>query len=193
MHECCFTFAGLKCVPAGRLPTLAKHRPDLAAALDPNSPINAGLDASAEPVGSQRQAAWRCHCCDCDAPHVWQSSIANRVNGASDCPVCTGKHICRCKSLAALEPALAAEWNHELNGRLQPEDMQLDGRRRVWWSCSEGEHLPFEASVNGRVLHGDGCPGCLGPQSHVSVWRAPRRQTRGWKPKQFRQKVFRRP
>jgi predicted nucleic acid-binding Zn-ribbon protein len=61
-------------------------------------------------------------------------------------------------SLAALYPALAAEWEATRNGILVPEFTAPASNRKVWWVCSKCQHL-WQARVSSRT-RGHGCPAC---------------------------------
>jgi hypothetical protein len=61
-------------------------------------------------------------------------------------------------SLAALYPALAAEWEPTRNGILVPQFTAPGSKRPVWWVCSKCQHV-WRARVSSRT-RGHGCPDC---------------------------------
>lgn len=71
----------------------------------------------------------------------------------SGCPICAGTRPCRCNSLAAQHPLVAAEWHPTLNGRRQPSDVLPGSRTKVWWQCrADPAHAPWKAQVLDRYL-----------------------------------------
>lgn len=62
-------------------------------------------------------------------------------------------------------PALAAQWDHEKNGKLRPEDFTGGSHKKVWWRCALG-HSWF-AAIYSRSVHG--CPYCSGRRAIPGV------------------------
>ena len=58
--------------------------------------------------------------------------------------------------LKSQRPDLAAEWDYEKNGDLQPEDVPVHSCKKVWWQCNNCGRS-WKASVDGRT-QGRGCP-----------------------------------
>jgi hypothetical protein len=93
-----------------------------------------------------------------------ESYISNRTAG-NGCPECGRQrsgaaHSARALArgnLAQTNPALAAEWNTELN-TLTPDEVSHGSTETVWWNCPEG-HEPFLAQVSRRHL-GQSCLAC---------------------------------
>lgn len=104
--------------------------------------------------GSQKKVWWRC-----DWGHEWESMPYERAKRGTGCPYCAGKRILPGKDLASLYPHLAAQWDPEKNGPLNPADVPPGSHRSVWWKCNEGH--AWRAEINSRV-HGSGCPICAG-------------------------------
>lgn len=63
------------------------------------------------------------------------------------------------KSLADVQPSLAAQWHPTLNGDLTPQDVTPSSNKRVWWVCDKRHE--WEARVNNRKS-GNGCGICAG-------------------------------
>lgn len=104
--------------------------------------------------GSHQKAWWRC-----GAGHSWQAEIRSR-SGGSRCPYCAGRVLCvGGNDLATVNPALAAQWDTEKNGKLRPADVLAGSRRYVWWTCEKGHS--WRAAVLSRN-RGSGCPVCMG-------------------------------
>jgi transposase-like protein len=63
------------------------------------------------------------------------------------------------KSLATLNPELAAQWDSEKNGKLTPGDVTPGSGQKVWWVCPVCGH-GWAAYVYSRAGGGHGCPEC---------------------------------
>ncbi|MCG6533192.1 MAG: zinc-ribbon domain-containing protein [Syntrophales bacterium LBB04] len=92
----------------------------------------------------------------CEKGHEWKAAVANRVRGRG-CPYCAGRLVAPERSLQAVNPDLAREWDPSANGSLTPSDVTAGSNRKVWWCCAEG-HV-WVASVTSRH-RGAGCPYC---------------------------------
>lgn len=60
--------------------------------------------------------------------------------------------------LATHYPDLAAEWHHEKNKGISPQNILPGCNKKYWWRCKEGHE--WEATPNHRTQRGDGCPYC---------------------------------
>ena len=100
--------------------------------------------------GSERVAAWRC-----SNGHIWESTVASRVNGSS-CPYCSGRVVLAgFNDLLTEFPALAQEafgWD--------PSVVNPRAKEKRDWQCQHG-HL-WNAEVRSRAIIGAGCPFCDG-------------------------------
>jgi hypothetical protein len=82
---------------------------------------NASLSPAAIAAKSNRKLWWRCAACG----HVWQATVGSRADGHG-CPRCYDerrraagpREVPADRSLAALHPELASEWDRERNSRL---------------------------------------------------------------------------
>lgn len=63
------------------------------------------------------------------------------------------------KSLSALFPEIAAEWDYEKNTNLSPDMVPYGYGKKVWWRCSKCGNS-FSATPNGRTCSKSGCPRC---------------------------------
>ena len=95
---------------------------------------------------------WRC-----EKGHEWQATPDSRVNG-SGCPYCAGRLATRENCLAALAPALAAEWDYDANSPLTPEQVLPKSMRSVGWICQRCG-CRWRAPIAYRT-EGSGCPAC---------------------------------
>ena len=127
--------------------------PQLAGQLHPTR--NGPVDAASVSAGSAARLWWQC-----PAGHAWPAVVAHRTRGAG-CPSCAGLLPTADTYLAAVNPALAAQWHPRRNGALTPADVLPSSGRRVWWQCPAGH--AGEAQVSSRT-RGAGCPDCSRPQ-----------------------------
>lgn len=89
--------------------------------------------------------------------------VYTRSEGAS-CPYCTGRKASpEQNSLTKQFPALAAEWDDEMNAPLTPQDVTTGSHKLIWWRCPKGHS--WRAAVYSRTTLGTGCPVCTGRQA----------------------------
>ena len=62
------------------------------------------------------------------------------------------------KSLTALFPDIAEEWNYDRNGELTPDKVTYRSGKKVWWKCKRCG-TEWQASISHRTS-GTGCPKC---------------------------------
>lgn len=108
--------------------------------------------------GSHKKVRWTC-----PSGHSWQAMVYTRSEGAG-CPYCTGRKASpEQNSLAKQFPALAAEWDDEMNAPLTPQDVTTGSHKLIWWRCPKGHS--WRAAVYSRTTLGTGCPVCTGRQA----------------------------
>ncbi|KAL3130450.1 hypothetical protein ABBQ38_008272 [Trebouxia sp. C0009 RCD-2024] len=62
---------------------------------------------------SHKKIFWLCAKCPAGQEHSWSARPSHRTGyGKTGCPLCAGKAACRCNSLQAMYPDVAAEWDH---------------------------------------------------------------------------------
>ena len=93
----------------------------------------------------------------CAYGHSWQARISDRMKG-SCCPYDCGMRMPGFTSLASVRPDLAAEWDHERNDHLSPQDISAYSQIKVKWRCNKGHR--WQATVSSRH-RGGGCLLCL--------------------------------
>ena len=103
---------------------------------------------------SHKEVWWKCA-----KRHVWNEPIRRRTSTEGKCPFCSGTRLAPDNSLAAREPALAAEWHPTRNGRLKPVDITSRTNRQVWWQCAAGPDHEWQASPADRKQYPT-CPFC---------------------------------
>jgi predicted nucleic acid-binding Zn-ribbon protein len=139
--------------------SLAALRPDLVEQLDPerNPPE---LDVGRIGVKSGRRLWWRCAECG----HRWQAAPHGRSRG-SGCPKCVRRKAGAQRriadsdrSLSAVRPDLAREFQAARNGDLNPSTLAPYSRENVWWRCSSCQH-EWQTAPHFR-MGGTGCPAC---------------------------------
>ncbi len=135
--------------------SLASRFPEIASQW--HSTKNGDLTASDVTSSSHRKVWWTCPHGD---DHEWQSTVANRTSGGAGCPYCIGRAVSGSNSLAATNPAIAAQWHPTKNGSLTANDVTAGSNRAVWWLCNAGPDHAWRAAVVSRTTQGQGCPRC---------------------------------
>ena len=113
---------------------------------------NGSLRPEEVKLGSGKKVWWTC-----SKGHVWQTRIVDRKKYG--CPYCSGRFLCREKSLHFLKPEIAKDWHPTNNGKLTPRDVSLYSHKKAWWVCKNGHS--WEAVIYSRAS-GKGCPYCSG-------------------------------
>ena len=112
------------------------------------------LDSALRSGNKKAKFSWKCSRCAED----FQQQIVKRVSVNQGCPYCANLKIKPgLNDLATSNPALASEWDWDLNHPLTPSDIPSHTSRKVWWICAS-QHK-FKASVAHRS-NGRGCPSC---------------------------------
>ena len=108
-----------------------------------------GWDPSQVSAGSGRKLKWKC-----PIGHVYESMVANRVNG-SNCPICLGRQILiGYNDLLTTHPEVA-----QTLVDTDPTSISKGTKKSFKWTCSSG-HI-YQAVVSNRIA-GHGCPYCSG-------------------------------
>lgn len=117
----------------------------------------AGLDPHKLTCGSNKTAFWKCHICG----NEWTTRIERKSKGAK-CRQCIAKESATApcdKSLAALFPQIAKEWDYELN-ECTPDMVYPKSNKTYNWICSKGHRWHDTASH--RAERQTPCPICSG-------------------------------
>ena len=159
----CPVCAGKQVVPGEN--DLATLFPQLAQQWDREK--NGALTPQQVSSYSNRAAWWRC-----PLGHSWRAAISARAWG-SDCPYCAGRKVLPgFNDLATRDPAVAAEWDPDLNGALTPQMVTAGSHKKAWWRCPEN-HV-WKAVVYSRTGPKHcGCPVCAGKVSQRNQVRYP--------------------
>ena len=98
---------------------------------------------------SNKQIFWLCNKCPAGQQHSWSARSTDRSGKhKSGCPFCAGHDACRCNSLQALYPAIAAEWDYAKN-QSQPSDHTAGSHSVAWWSSPQCGS--WKQSINSRT------------------------------------------
>ena len=82
---------------------------------------------------SNKQIFWLCTNCPAGQEHSWPARPSDRMKPSRPgCPFCVGQAACKCNSLQALCPSIAAEWDQGKNEG-QPCDYTASSNRLAWW------------------------------------------------------------
>ena len=112
-------------------------------------------------IGSNKKVWWKC-----ENGHEWEAKPNDRKRG-NGCPYCSGKKVLQgYNDLLSQMPELAKEWDCELNGELNPENVTIGSNKKVWWKCEKGHS--WQATINHRSK-GTGCPFCSGRNASKGV------------------------
>lgn len=97
----------------------------------------------------------------CVEGHGYQRSPVDML--ANDgCPTCALAKT----SLAAVAPAVAAEW-HATKNAVKPNEIDAEHVMNAWWLCPNGHE--YQATVKARTKSGRRCPTCYGGWSIESI------------------------
>jgi len=135
--------------------SLADKRPDIAKewAYDLNAPLTPEHFRPA----ACKSVWWRCA-----QGHTWKAALNNRSTQNTKCPKCPRPRRTKAHedwNLAAVNPALAKEWNFKKNGEIRPENITPNSNVKFWWICNKGHEWRAQPSCR---IKGAGCPYCYG-------------------------------
>lgn len=149
----CPVCAGKAVVPGAN--DLATFYPEIAKEWHPTK--NGTLTPETVSPYSNKKVWWICV-----LGHEYLAVIGLRTQRGDGCPYCAGhKVLPGFNDLATVEPEIAKQWHHTLNGTLTPEMMTAGSHRKIWWQCPNGH--TWKAVVYSRTGPGkSGCPVCAG-------------------------------
>ena len=115
---------------------------------------NKDLSPNTVTSGSNKVVWWRCV-----KGHSFEKKISLQVKSPI-CPICEYRTLLPgFNDLATTHPALAAEWNYEKNGNINPDAVMKTECKKVWWKCSACSY-EWRSQINIRILSETGCPRC---------------------------------
>ena len=108
--------------------------------------------------GSNEKVWWQCRK---NPTHVWDASIAKRVNGRG-CRFCSGQQASAETCLAENHPDISALWHPTKNGDINPSSVVSGSTVARWWKCVDDPSHEWEAPPRKltRMLSKDYCPHC---------------------------------
>ena len=125
-----------KCAPRGTVtthPTFAECQHPLLAEWDHTRNDAFGNYPNNTKLRSSKQIFWVCSKCPAGQEHSWSATPHHRTDRRqSGCPICVGHVACRCNSLQALFPNIAAEWDYK-NNKGEPSNYTARSNRLAWW------------------------------------------------------------
>ncbi|KAL3147866.1 hypothetical protein ABBQ32_002587 [Trebouxia sp. C0010 RCD-2024] len=118
-------------------PTFAECQHPLLAEWDHERNPAQGISPDKVRLRSHKQIFWLCTNCPVGQEHSWSVQPYSRTShGRTGCPYCAGKAACRCNSLQALYPDIAAEWDHARN-KGQPSYHTAGTKYLAWWTSRQ--------------------------------------------------------
>ena len=118
---------------------------------------NKGINPQDVSVHSKIKVWWKC-----DRGHSWRAPVNGVASNGTRCPYCAGfKAISGETDLMTLFPEIAAEWDYEKNGKIDPSSITSASHRKVWWKCALG-HSYQSAPCTRTLQYRSGCPYCKG-------------------------------
>lgn len=132
------------------------------------------IDPSTIRSKSQRRVWWRCPKTNCKerCPHVYSTTLNQRVTLGSGCPFCspTPMQVCEHNSLAGQRPDVMKFWHQTKNIGVDPKMLSCNSNRVVWWKCNNTCEFGCAHEWNTTIAHvsrGTGCPYCSEPARRV--------------------------
>ena len=98
----------------------------------------------------------------CEKGHSWQAPLNGVASNGTRCPYCAGLRAFPGETdIITLFPEIAAEWDYEKNGKLDPSSVAPFTHSKVWWKCALGHS--YQSAPYSRTGHyKSGCPYCAG-------------------------------
>ena len=141
-----------QCAPRGTLirhPTFAECQHPLLQQWDHKRNAACGNYPHNTKLKSNKRIYWLCSKCPAGQEHSWSAQASKRTSRKpTGCPLCTGQVACRCNSLQALFPAIAAEWDYRKN-KGEPSDYTPGSNRLAWW-CTP-QRGSWQRSIHSRT------------------------------------------
>ena len=133
-----------------RHPTFAECNHPLLAEWDYIRNAAQGANPDSVRLRSNKHIFWLCIKCPAGQEHSWSASPLNRTScNKTGCPFCAGRAACKCNSLQALYPDIAAEWDHSKNTD-KPSAVPAHSVHSAWWCNSE--RGSWQQPIQSRVI-----------------------------------------
>jgi hypothetical protein len=104
-------------------------------------------------------------CASTQPPHQLVSGLFTKAELAEDVVIGRGMHS---RSLEAVAPGVAAQWDAVKNGAPALTDVMGKSGKKFWFKCDAGADHEWEAILSNRVSNGNGCPCCAGKKVSVT-------------------------
>ena len=138
-----------KTKPKMKHPTFAECQHPLLAEWDHKRNAAQGHFPDKIRLRSHKSIFWLCTKCPAGQEHSWLAAPNSRTGrSTTGCPFCAGQAACRCNSLQALYPDIAAEWDHSKNEG-QPSDFPGSSSHLAWWSSPQ--RASWQRSIHSRT------------------------------------------
>lgn len=133
---------------------LPTTHPELVKLIHPLKNIN--LNPLSLHAGSKKKLHWIC-----EKSHEWSSPVSwQTIKEGLYCSLCAGRNLeVGVNDFETMNPELAKEWHHTLNGELLPSHMRTASHKKVWWLGTCGHE--WQAAIKNRAGKAKtGCPEC---------------------------------
>lgn len=132
---------------------IATTHPDLARQIDRS--FHSDEEILTLFAGSGKKIHWTCPTLE---EHKYISSGAKRLLG-NGCPYCSSHQVLPgFNDLSTRNPGLVAEWDHDRNGMLKPDQVTAGSGKRVHWICARDSRHRWSQRIS--VRRWSGCPEC---------------------------------
>ena len=139
-----------QCAPRGPLtkhPTFAESQHPLLKEWDHDRNGACGHFPEKIRLRSHKLVFWLCNKCPAVQQHSWLARPNNRTSSKqTGCPICDGQVACKCNSLQALFPDIAAEWDYTKN---TDQHSDYSAGFIAWW-CNP-QRGSWQQKINSRT------------------------------------------
>lgn len=125
------------------------------------------IDPNTVHCKSAKKVWWKC-----EKGHEYQARVFHRTTGGRNgkgtgCPYCSNQKPCDDNSVLKFPGALDM-WCYAKN-EIQPDEIVVGSRTKVWWKCPQAEDHEWMASPRERFIKGFGCPFCSGHRLSIAT------------------------
>lgn len=143
-----------------RTNSLATRFPRIAKEWHPTK--NGRLTPDKVTAGTNKVVWWQCPKV---RDHEYSVPVKQRTGMGSGCPYCANKKVDARNSLAATDPAIAAEWHPKLNGPLTPHMVTRGSSKVAYWQCPRNAKHVWSCQIQLRTLRWKDCELCASLQA----------------------------
>jgi hypothetical protein len=104
----------------------------------------------------------------CNCEHAYKTTVDTRTlsKNPTGCPFCGGNKVCEHRTLDALFPEIASEWDFERNVG-KPTDYSRGSDKVVYWICPNDSAHSYQCSIKERTKNKQGCALCRKTSENV--------------------------